>query len=86
VSVEAAPNSLALPPDLPPRSAPPDYNLPERTQVSVEDLALEHYASEAGGGWRGIHAEGGVWATLFGLLMWVLEREAIVWGAPGQSL
>jgi Fanconi-associated nuclease 1 len=38
-------------------------------KVSVEELALEHYASEGGGGWCGMHAEGGVWATLFGLIM-----------------
>ena len=38
-------------------------------QVSVEELALEFYASKAGGGWQGMHTEGGVWATLFGLLM-----------------
>eukprot|EP00887_Chlorella_sp_A99_P003277 scaffold9.g3277.t1 len=36
-------------------------------QVSVEELALEHYAAA---GWRGLHSEGGIWATLFGLLMW----------------
>jgi hypothetical protein len=36
----------------------------------VEQLALQHYASEEGGGWQGLHCEGGVWATLFGLLLW----------------
>jgi Fanconi-associated nuclease 1 len=40
------------------------------TTVSVEELALQHYASDAGGGWCGLHSEGGVWATLFGLLLW----------------
>ncbi len=75
-------------------------------QCSVEELALQYYASEEGGGWRGVHrqallvagharllafawqspfrgflasiysclrcmcSEGGIWATLFGLLMW----------------
>ena len=37
--------------------------------VSVEDLALAHYAGVSGGGWRGIHSEGRVWATLFGVLL-----------------
>lgn len=36
--------------------------------VSVEELALAHYASAAGGGWRGVHSEGTAWTTLFGLL------------------
>lgn len=76
-------------------------------QVGVEELALQHYASPEGGGWRGLHrcgacsawaweaarapgqpslqpgldsrllhrpaclcSEGGIWATLFGLLLW----------------
>lgn len=38
--------------------------------MSVEQLALQHYASQEGGGWQGMHSEGGVWATLFGLLLW----------------
>lgn len=38
--------------------------------MTVEELALQHYASEEGGGWQGLHSEGGVWATLFGLLLW----------------
>jgi len=25
---------------------------------------------QAGGKWEGMHCEGGIWATLFGLLMW----------------
>jgi Fanconi-associated nuclease 1 len=36
----------------------------------VEELALQYYASEDGGEWQGLHSEGGVWMTLFGLLMW----------------
>jgi Fanconi-associated nuclease 1 len=40
------------------------------SQVTVEGLALQHYASEEGGGWQGLHCEGGVWAMLFGLLLW----------------
>ncbi|KAG6543623.1 hypothetical protein Mapa_014986 [Marchantia paleacea] len=39
-------------------------------QCGVEELALQYYASEEGGGWQGVHCEGGVWLTLFGLLMW----------------
>ncbi|GJN00799.1 hypothetical protein PR202_ga18012 [Eleusine coracana subsp. coracana] len=35
----------------------------------VEQLALQYYADE-GGGWQGTHSEGGVWMTIFGLLMW----------------
>uniref|UniRef100_A0A0D3GDC4 Fanconi-associated nuclease n=1 Tax=Oryza barthii TaxID=65489 RepID=A0A0D3GDC4_9ORYZ len=35
----------------------------------VEQLALQYYADE-GGGWRGTHSEGGIWMTIFGLLMW----------------
>lgn len=40
--------------------------------VSVEQLALEHYSSQEGGSWKGVHSEGGVWSTLFGLLFWDL--------------
>ncbi|XP_024518096.1 fanconi-associated nuclease 1 homolog [Selaginella moellendorffii] len=39
-------------------------------QCSVEDLALQYYAGEDGGGWKGVHSESGIWLTLFGLLMW----------------
>jgi Fanconi-associated nuclease 1 len=39
-------------------------------QCGVEELALQYYASEEGGRWQGMHSEGGVWMTLFGLLMW----------------
>ncbi|KAL5200769.1 hypothetical protein ABZP36_021972 [Zizania latifolia] len=35
----------------------------------VEQLALQYYADE-GGGWQGTHSEGGIWMTIFGLLMW----------------
>lgn len=38
-------------------------------QCGVENLALQHYAGE-GGGWKGIHAESGIWMTIFGLLFW----------------
>jgi fanconi-associated nuclease 1 len=30
---------------------------------------LEHYALPQNGAWHGIHCESGVWATLFGLLL-----------------
>ncbi|EFJ04807.1 hypothetical protein SELMODRAFT_432061 [Selaginella moellendorffii] len=39
-------------------------------QCRVEDLALQYYAGEDGGGWKGVHSESGIWLTLFGLLMW----------------
>ncbi|XP_057990758.1 fanconi-associated nuclease 1 homolog isoform X2 [Hevea brasiliensis] len=38
-------------------------------QCGVEQLALQYYAGE-GGGWHGVHAESGIWLTIFGLLMW----------------
>lgn len=46
------------------------FYAPDGEQVTVEELALQHYASEEGGRWLGLHTEGGVWATLFGLLLW----------------
>ncbi|KAF3323748.1 fanconi-associated nuclease 1 [Carex littledalei] len=36
----------------------------------VEELALQYFAEEEGGGWRGVHSESGIWMTIFGLLMW----------------
>jgi len=39
-------------------------------QCSVEELALQYYASSTGGEFTGAHTEGGIWATLFGLLLW----------------
>lgn len=39
-------------------------------QCSVEELALQYYGSLEAGEFRGVHAEGGIWSTLFGLLMW----------------
>ncbi|KAG8371498.1 hypothetical protein BUALT_Bualt13G0093900 [Buddleja alternifolia] len=38
-------------------------------QCGVEQLALQYYAGE-GGGWQGVHAESGIWLTIFGILMW----------------
>ncbi|KAJ3675670.1 hypothetical protein LUZ60_004712 [Juncus effusus] len=38
--------------------------------IGVEELALQYYALEETGGWRGTHSESGVWLTIFGLLMW----------------
>ncbi|CAM0912991.1 unnamed protein product [Alopecurus aequalis] len=38
-------------------------------RCGVEQLALQYYADE-GGGWQGTHSEGGIWMTIFGLLMW----------------
>ena len=37
---------------------------------SVEALALEYYAQPKNGGWKGMHCESTLFATLFGLLMW----------------
>lgn len=39
-------------------------------QCSVEELALQYYASSTGGEFTGAHTEGGIWATLFSLLLW----------------
>ncbi|KAD3337087.1 hypothetical protein E3N88_32607 [Mikania micrantha] len=39
-------------------------------QCGVEQLALQYYAGEDGGGWHGVHSESGIWLTVFGLLMW----------------
>lgn len=39
-------------------------------QCTVEELALQYYAGDSGGGWQGVHSESGVWMTLFALLMW----------------
>ena len=37
---------------------------------TVEELAMQHYAAPEQGGWRGVHCEGSLWTTLFGLLFW----------------
>ncbi|KAH7422361.1 hypothetical protein KP509_12G005200 [Ceratopteris richardii] len=39
-------------------------------RCSVEELALQYYAGDAGGAWQGVHSESGIWMTLFALLMW----------------
>ncbi len=46
--------------------------------VGVEELALEHYAQPAQGGWRGAHCEGGAWSSLFGLLFYEALFDASV--------
>jgi Fanconi-associated nuclease 1 len=51
---------------------------PDDSCVSVEELALQHYASPEGGRWAGLHSEGGVWGTLFGLLLW----DVLFMGVP----
>jgi hypothetical protein len=63
------------------------YYAPDGQQVTVEELALQHYASPAGGGWQGMHTEGGVWRTLFGLLMWDVLFAPVpeVFRTPFQS-
>ena len=40
------------------------------TMCTVEQLALQYYASSNGGEYEGIHSEGGIWSTMFGLCMW----------------
>lgn len=40
------------------------------SHVTVEDLVLEHFALPEHGSWAGVHSEGGVWSTLFGILLW----------------
>ena len=42
----------------------------DEDDVTVEQLALQFYASEDQGQWKGVHSENGIWGTLFGLLMW----------------
>ncbi len=39
----------------------------QETPLSVEDLALAHYARQ---GWKGYHSENSIITTLFGLLFW----------------
>ena len=51
-------------------------------QVNVEELVLQHFARTTEGGWSGIHTEGGVWATLFGLVLW----DVLFMGARGMSI
>lgn len=46
------------------------FYAPDNSLVTVEQLALQHYASEEAGAWQGLHCEGGVWAALFTLLLW----------------
>lgn len=46
------------------------YGYEGNDQVNVEELVLQHYARAPEGAWSGIHTEGGVWATLFGLVFW----------------
>ena len=40
------------------------------SHITVEDLALEHFALPEHGSWTGVHSESGVWSTLFGILLW----------------
>jgi Fanconi-associated nuclease 1 len=44
---------------------------------TVEELALQYYATEEGGSYRGIHSEGGIWCTLFTLLLWPALFEPV---------
>uniref|UniRef100_A0A7N0SZ37 Fanconi-associated nuclease n=1 Tax=Kalanchoe fedtschenkoi TaxID=63787 RepID=A0A7N0SZ37_KALFE len=38
-------------------------------QCGVEELALQYYSS-AGGQWKSVQSESGIWLNIFGLLMW----------------
>ncbi|GLJ08447.1 hypothetical protein SUGI_0088930 [Cryptomeria japonica] len=56
-------------------------------QCSVEELALQYYAGEQGGSWQGVHSEGSIWTTYFGLLMWDVLFSAVpdVFWTPFQT-
>ena len=41
------------------------YGLDEE-QCGVEELALQHYATEEGGGWQGVHWCAGAWSAMGG--------------------
>ena len=41
-----------------------------RSTISVEELALRHYASDQGGNFEGMHCEGSVFTTVFTLVLW----------------
>jgi len=41
----------------------------DNSMCSVEQLCLEHYAQPSAGSWTGVHCEGGLFLTLFALLM-----------------
>jgi Fanconi-associated nuclease 1 len=55
--------------------------------VSVEELAIMHYAEEDAGSWRGVHSESRAWMTLFGLLFAdvILSPVPGVFHGPFQS-
>jgi len=56
------------------------------TTISVEQLALDYYASDTGGNWDGIHTEGRIFTTLFTLLLWPALFEIPVPDAFRTSL
>ena len=65
-------------------------SMQDSTLCTVEELALQHYAQEEEGGWRGWHCENSLFLTLFGLLMWEAvwqggEELQAVWLSPYQS-
>lgn len=57
------------------------------SHVTVEDLALEHFALPENGSWSGVHCESGVWSTLFGILLWDVLFAPVpdVFRSPFQS-
>lgn len=50
---------------LDPSSAPNNAKSIFEGNLTVEQLALSHYSRPENGGWKGAHAEGGVWGCLF---------------------
>ncbi|KAI9222772.1 VRR-NUC domain-containing protein [Blastocladiella britannica] len=60
----------------------PKYKDPETglRLLGVEDYALACYALEPNGGWKGVHTESGIVATLFGMLLF---DEMFDDGVPG---
>ena len=56
------------PPPPPPEEG--DDDAVDPAFLTVEELALRHYATKASGAWRGVHCEGGVWGAFFALFFW----------------
>ncbi|KAJ3112828.1 hypothetical protein HDU96_004129 [Phlyctochytrium bullatum] len=48
--------------------------------MGVEELALRHYTTAVGPGWRGHHSESSIITTLFGLLFWDILFDGSVPG------
>eukprot|EP00301_Raphidiophrys_heterophryoidea_P023365 c7277_g1_i2.p1 GENE.c7277_g1_i2~~c7277_g1_i2.p1 ORF type:complete len:510 (-),score=109.92 c7277_g1_i2:89-1618(-) len=48
--------------------------------VRVEELVLQHFGQPEHGAWGGVHTEGRLWRTLFGLLFWDIVFDDCVPG------